>query len=837
MYSLSFQKVDEANEKVGAKALNLIKMKRKNLPIPDGFVIQTEALKRYIEWNEIDRQTDNIHERILHGEIPIEIESDLVEAFRNLKCSYTSVAVRSSSSAEDLEGASFAGQYETYLNVKSTEDFLSKVKACWASFFTERVEQYTQNMYADFDEVSMAVVVQGLIESETSGVIFSQNPVTHNTKEMMINASYGLGEAIVSGLVTPDVYLVNKQTFEIEKEKGLKEVKIIPLVEGVEEIETTEDEQQKFCLTDEKIIELAEITKEVEALYQHPVDIEFGIQDNQVYLLQARAITTLTEAKELTPFQKDISLNFEDMEEFWILNDTSFSHAVSPLYASFIIPAFSEGTASSFQKLNFIFNRLNLKVYKGHIYTRTEPFKGDSDKRSQEYKELMESIYPVLTKRMNQIIKEQFLPYYDKLDSSTWENLNLQRGKEILQSLTDFYKTAYDLHFDIVMPQMSLNTIVEEYYKNLTNKKSGHDVYELLTGKMNKSLETDQQLSRLALTVKGDAELTKIFQEECTETLLKKLEENKAAKNFMAEVDAFLKQYGYRSVVSHDFVGETWLENPLHALSIIQGYVNDGYNFDENFKQTVKKREQNYNELLMQIEDSQHKEEFKKYYHWALDASVIRDDHHFYIDAMLDAKARLFLLKLGNLLVHHHVFLVKEDIFFLYLDELESLLENPVDMTELIEKRKKEHAEHEKMSNLPKYFGVPEPAQLKEAEKYMGAIEENDANSEHSIKGLASSSGTYTGKVKVISNTKEFSKLEKGDVLVCKTTTPLWTTLFQTAGAVITDAGGILSHSAIIAREYEIPAVVGTKISTDKLKDGDMVMVDGTNGIVTLLNE
>ena len=349
--------------------------------------------------------------------------------------------------------------------------------------FTERVEQYTQNMHANFDEVSMAVVVQGLIESEVSGVIFSQNPVTHNTKEMMINASYGLGEAIVSGLVTPDVYLVNKQTFKIEKEKGLKEVKIIPLVEGVEEIETTEDEQQRFCLTDEKIIELAEITKEVEALYQHPVDIEFGIHDNQVYLLQARAITTLTEAKELTPFQKDISLSFEDMEEFWILNDTSFSHAVSPLYASFIIPAFSEGTAASFKKLKFMFNRLNLKLYKGHIYTKMEPFKGNSNKRFQENKELMEGIYPILTKRMNQMITEQFLPYYNKLNSFTYESLTLQRGKEILQSLADFYKVAYDLHFDIVMPQMSLNTIVEEYYKNLTNKKSGHDVYELLTGK------------------------------------------------------------------------------------------------------------------------------------------------------------------------------------------------------------------------------------------------------------------------------------------------------------------------------------------------------------------
>lgn len=177
--------------------------------------------------------------------------------------------------------------------------------------------------------------------------------------------------------------------------------------------------------------------------------------------------------------------------------------------------------------------------------------------------------------------------------------------------MTDFYKTAYDLHFDIVMPQMSLNTIVEEYYKNLTNKKSGHDVYELLTGKMNKSLETDQELSRLALTVKGNAELTKIFEEECTETLVKKLEESEAGKSFMAELNTFLKQYGYRNVVSHDFVGETWLENPLHALSIIQGYVKDNYNFDENFKQTVKKREQNYNEFLEQIADSKHKEEFK----------------------------------------------------------------------------------------------------------------------------------------------------------------------------------------------------------------------------------
>lgn len=838
MYSLEFQKVDEVNQQIGSKALNLVKMKKRNLPIPDGFVIQMEALKRYMEWNQIDLKSSNIQKRILEGELPIEIENDLLEAFRDLKRTYTSVAVRSSSSAEDLDGASFAGQYETYLNIKSPEGFLSKVKACWASFFTERVEQYTKNMYADLNEVSMGIVVQGLIQSEISGVIFSQNPVTNNTEEVMVNASYGLGEAIVSGLVTPDIYLINKQTLKIEKEKGLKEIKIIPLVEGIQEVETTENEKHNFCLTDEKILELTQITKEVESLYQHPVDLEFGIQKDKIYLLQARPVTTLADNSKLTPFQKDIFLSFEDMKEFWVLHDTSFAHAVSPLYASFIVPAFAEGTVSGFEKLKFMFKKIDLKVYQGHIYTRMVPYDGDFNKRLKENKELMENLYPTLTKRMNKIIKEQLLPYYNKLDKVTNENLNLQQGKEILLELADFYKIAYDLHFDIVMPQMSLNTKVEELYKSLTGKKSGHDLYELLTGKMNKSLEIDQHLSKLALTVKSNNELTETFQEECMETLLEKLEKNMNGKLFLDELDAFLKQYGYRNVISHDFIGEAWVENSHHVLSIIKGYVKDSYDFDKHFEHVVRKREQDYKELLTQMEDGKYKEEFKKYYLWALDASVIRDDHHFYIDEMLDAKARLFLLHLGNLLVNHHVFLDKEDIFLLYLDELKSLLSSPRDVTKLIEKRKEEHLENQQVGNLPRYFGKPDQAQLKEVEKSMGIMEEaDDTGSETFIKGLAASSGMYTGKIKVILSTEEFFKLEKGDILVCKTTTPLWTTLFQTAGAVITDAGGILSHSAIIAREYKTPAVVGTRLGTNRLKDGDVVTVDGTNGIVTLLSK
>lgn len=259
--------------------MNLIKLTKNGLPVPGGFIIQTNALTRFMEDNGLQADQEQLERAIMNGTFSKELREELTASFYELRESYASVAVRSSSASEDLEGSSFAGQYETYLNIKTEEEFLGKVKECWASFFSARVSGYKEKMNNDTAEPLMGVVVQGLINSEVSGVIFSRNPVTHDDGELMISASYGLGEAIVSGSVTPDTFIVNKDTFQVEKEIGLKEMYIVSKDEGVTEKETSADMRNRFCLDDESVKELAMLTIKTEELYGYPVDLEFGFAE------------------------------------------------------------------------------------------------------------------------------------------------------------------------------------------------------------------------------------------------------------------------------------------------------------------------------------------------------------------------------------------------------------------------------------------------------------------------------------------------------------------------------------------------------------------------------
>ena len=230
MYSVLFHAAEESASLAGAKGVNLIKLNNHGLPVPDGFIIKTNSFASFLSYHNFHPTDQNLARKITEASFPSQMETELLSSFQSLLKTYPSVAVRSSSVAEDLEGASFAGQYETYLNIKTNEEFLQAVKECWSSYFAARVAEYKEEMIENEEEMPlMAVVVQGLIHSDISGVIFSENPVSGKTNEVMMTASYGLGEAIVSGLVTPDTFIVNKETYSIEKSLGTKEVQIVPV--------------------------------------------------------------------------------------------------------------------------------------------------------------------------------------------------------------------------------------------------------------------------------------------------------------------------------------------------------------------------------------------------------------------------------------------------------------------------------------------------------------------------------------------------------------------------------------------------------------------------------
>lgn len=292
MYTQTFDNVENITNSIGTKALNLVKLKQSNWPIPNGFIVLPNTFKKFIEFNKLSLNNSGIQKKIIEGEMPKKIYCEIVDSFNLIKGNFNAVAVRSSSSAEDLENASFAGQYETYLNVRTEEDLIEKIKLCWASIFAERVQNYLDTMAIDTNDLSMSIVIQGLLVPETSGVIFSQNPITNNLNECIINISYGLGESIVSGMITPDTFIVNKSTFEIEKQLGLKEMKILSCEEGISEVETTEIEKNSYCINDNIAQELAKYSQKLESSFGYPVDIEFGIQKQEIYILQVRPITT-----------------------------------------------------------------------------------------------------------------------------------------------------------------------------------------------------------------------------------------------------------------------------------------------------------------------------------------------------------------------------------------------------------------------------------------------------------------------------------------------------------------------------------------------------------------
>ncbi|PTM57747.1 PEP/pyruvate-binding domain-containing protein [Desmospora activa] len=833
MYTVSFGDIGQTDAKVGAKAENLSFLVEHGFPVPAGFVVTMDAFLRVLEENELCfENTEEWGQKLSTLQIPLEVQTELENAFQPLLDTYGSVAVRSSSEAEDLEGASFAGQYETFLHIRTFAELQEKLKACWASMFAPAVVQYLQQMEMDTTVLPMGVIVQGLVKSDVSGVIFSTNPVSNNAEEMMINASYGLGEGIVSGVVSPDLWTVRKEDgTTIAKELGSKEVEIHPDVRGTKTLATPLEDRDRFCLEEEPIFALVQLTQRIEELYGHAVDVEFALKDGQIYLLQARPITGLT-AKPLSEFQQSITLGEAERQDgCWVQFD-NLTGALTPLDASFLIPIVPVAMQAENQPMP-----MKMKLYKGHVYTFMSPPPGaeemDMEKMMAEQYKKMAPLFPHLQQRMMDAINTHLLPQYRRFEEEAHNPLALEEAWKKVQELYEFHKKAWQVHFEVVIPQGALNMALAKTYQELLGEEDTTAVHELLTGTMNKFLETERELCKLAEQVKAEPELYALFRENEPEKLWSLLSNSAQGESFLAAVKDFLSVYGYRPIHDHR-ISETWVENPTHAMRAIASYVERDYDFDAEFQQGVEKRQARVEEVLRRIPEGEGKQRFMQLHQWALDAACVRDDHHFYIDAMLPAYSHLFLLNVGKTLVRHRVLAAPQDILYLYWDELLDCLQKPQSMVEEVERRKEEHHQNQHRS-LPSYFGEI-PAALKEnpmMKELFGSIEVK--STDDLIVGNAASSGTYTGVVKVIQGPAEFGKLQEGEVLVCKTTTPTWMTLFATAGAVVTDGGGVLSHTGIIAREYGLPAVLGTKVATQRLQDGDKVMVDGTHGTVTVV--
>lgn len=517
---------------------------------------------------------------------------------------------------------------------------------------------------------------------------------------------------------------------------------------------------------------------------------------------------------------------------YWMLDDTHFLKPLTPLFASFMLPAVTTATKRAFENMKMPLLQFVVKSEHGYYYQsmplHPEPFE---ERRAQNRRIMEEEYYPRIKADLESKVNDFYMPFYNKLSERALERLSLDKARFYVEELRDFYVKAWQYHFEISLARSFLAVELEELYLQLTGSGKAGEVYDCLRGVMNMSLETDRGLWLLAEQVKASPVLRAVFEE--SDRQIERLGLTSEGREFIRELQDFLGIYGHRTSVTHEFSEETWLENPSIALSLLAGYLRKDYDFDKEFRQAAAERESRVKELFGSLPEGEQAERFKTLYGWALDSWGVDEDHHFYIDAMLAARSRIFLKHVGRCLVQHGVIEGEEDIFFLYLDELLEALEKPRIMKDTVEKNRLQHRANLGIRPQPS-FGIPpelppDPVLVRIFGWRVGRGEESRPAS---IRGWAASAGAYTGPVRIMNGQEDFGKLRRGEVIVCRTTTPPWTVLFPIAGALVTDAGGILSHGSIIAREYKLPAVVGTMTATSMLKNGDLVTVDGDQGVV-----
>ncbi|OTX82280.1 pyruvate, phosphate dikinase [Bacillus thuringiensis serovar londrina] len=829
------KKLSELNEhslpEAGGKGTNLGVLIQANLPVPTGFVVTTEAYRAHLKMaglreritvrlanlqatdlDAIQVASRDICSWIEQASMPEEVQKNLEKAFTqltlNMGATNLGVAVRSSATAEDLPSASFAGQHETYLGVYGIESIRNHVKKCWASLWSPQAIAYRMSMNFSHHEVDLAVVIQAMVPSEAAGVMFTANPVNGKRDEILISASYGLGESVVSGLVTPDTFIVTKDGKVQERTLGSKEQQIRLTKEGSVTETVAPEERTSYCLGEQELAQLTQLAKFVEEYYDSPMDTEWACEQGHVYLLQARPITTLSaSAEDLNVLGPDDEIVYKGKKAPFafesIVEHSPYPH--TPLdFASF--QYFYGGINQSLVEVGF-------KV-KGEI----SPYERESGCIALNYEGLeFPKQFSEPKKNNNTWTKyeaevQAWVKHMNAETSNTSDPNQLV--KLFKQALKDYQNFVYKRFSVIDQIPESVEEKIDAYIIKATGKSDVIELKDLLM----RALPFRTALQNQALLKVAYAAAV----------------HGRSSKEFAKEMSLLLQEYGDRPALGMGRMisPATWSEQPNKLDDVIDALVVDDAIGDPEVSFNNQEVEfQAAKQLVKAGLSSVEYEEFTQLLDKVRNAIIIREESVFYLEKIAGC-LHLIARRIGDLLVKQGTLVLTDDVFFILLDELQDVINGQLDIEERIEKRKlafaKVYAAHDQGIHWMISTGSF-PVFEKEKKK---SEEVMDANM---IKGSAASRGVYEGKVCIVKSPSEFKKLKKGDILVSPYTAPIWTPLFKIAGAAITEIGSATSHAAIVAREYGIPAIVAIENITNVLKDGQSIRVDGTNGVITLL--
>ena len=819
--------------RVGVKAANLGELLRAGFPVPEGCVVTTSAFRRFATENGLDDALENSNEGSFG--IPPDVSSALSTILGRL--GDVLLAVRSSSLNEDLSTSSFAGQYETVLGVKGRGELEEAVKRCWLSIFNRGAKAYRRDRLSEGPS-EMAVLIQRLIRADASGVAFTVNPVT-GAKEVAVNSVRGLGDRLVSGSAIPDEWLVGEKPVCVCKVEN--------------------------ALSEGQVDEVARLAKKVESHFGSPQDIEWAIAGEEVYLLQARPITTMVATEGKNRRAQRIPIPIVVPEGHWIRQKEHFPKPMCPMYASYALTMATDSIRLFMNDVGLPIETIDFRLIGGWVYERIVP-PGGKDRHPPPawLFRILIHLFPSArsqVRKMVETVRADLTSRYLERWNDEWKPELVKKSKELvdlnLASLTDdqldthvsatleHVRHAKEIHFRyMVLGLLAVGDLAITCHQSL-----GWDnmrVLDMLAGLSEKDCEPSKRLAELVQIVIGDKNLQDAIWR--VNQTMRPEEVISIDPAFHERFDLYLKDFG-ATALGYEVIDPTVGEIPLELLKLIRDQM--ALNYDPTAKANALQERRNSAEkeamerLRSLPQDT--KTRFTKTLRRARAAYAIRDEEVFYTENLADGIFRRVLLEVGTRLAAKRVVNERDDIFMLTLDEAREALKKGGDFREVAKKRWGERAWAE-VNPGPFSYGPPPPPPPPlrvfppEAQALLHSLmwsleslsvgKASPATGE--LRGVAASSGSYVGPVRIVKDESEFKRLEPGDVLVCQSTAPSWSVIFPTIGALVTESGGILSHPAIIAREYGIPAVLALEGATTRLEDGMLVKVDGNAGTVAL---
>jgi phosphohistidine swiveling domain-containing protein len=895
----------ESLQLVGGKGANLGELIRAGLPVPSAFCVTTEAYRHHLDANRlvprlrqelegvdydrpasIESSAGVIRGLIVDAPVPAEIANEAVAAYARLEEALGAavpVSVRSSATAEDLPGMSFAGQQDTYLNIVGAGDVLEHIRLCWASLWTHRAIAYRHAQGFGHGDVSLAVVVQEMFPSQVAGVLFTANPVTSNPHELFLNASWGLGEAVVAGRVDPDQFILDKKTLAI-KERAIRDKRVmtVPGADGRGSVEADVPGPQRTAasLSDEQVTELARIAVRIEDHYGFPQDIEWGVaSDGRIGILQSREITAadLDYSDGLEAWQTpEARASLTDERWVWsrAYSDEVQTGPSTPMFYTELqsrmttlrinamlwtetaeclgypaerfreIPYFRWYCARAYYNLAWERERIRLFI---PPFARDEaalwPFPADEREAIRQLPfNWIRFIWIVLKLHVTdpnisllgttRYFYDNMVPWTDH-EQALWDALDLDTATpaEILETRAQAVrasgfrrKLSFTIYLYVI--QAALRELLVRWCAD-----ESHQLYgRLSAGLHTKTSEENIALWSLSRRVRASQQLSALFEEDDLDEILTNLPTSEDGEAFKDALDAFIEVYGHRGGAERDAFHPRWRHRPELVFLAIKPMLklddaeDPGLVEDALHTRMVETKDECVAMVRTGVMGPLRAAFLKWFIELTQDYMYYRDFSRFWNDRTMSIPRDMYTA-IARTFIKRGLLTDEEDIFFLGNEEVVEVDEGRLAARDIALRIRARRRVYEKYRHRepPKYI-----------RGWRTFDDDRLPDDGKGLRGVSASSGVVTGRARVCRTLHEVSRVEKGDILVTVATDPGWTTVFSFIAGVVVETGGVVAHAVMISREYGLPCVAHLSNACDLIPDGATITVDGTNGRVII---